>query len=162
LANKLGRLDPRSGEIKEYRLKTPQTGPHGLTEDNAGNIWFTGNHLGLIGKLDPKTGTVSEYPMPDRAAKDPHTLIFDRHGILWFTVQQGNFIGRLDPASGAIRLVASPTPRSRPYGMALNSGNVVFLVEFGANKVASIDATTMTIREYPLPDPAARPRRIAI
>jgi len=99
---------------------------------------------------------------PDRAAKDPHTLIFDRDGILWFTVQQGNFVGRLDPASGAIKLVPSPTAGSRPYGMALNSRNVVFLVEFGANKVASIDAGTMSIREYPLPDPGARPRRIAI
>jgi len=162
LANTLGRLDPATGKIKEYPVKTPQTGPHGLTEDKDGNIWFTGNHLGLIGKLDPKTGAVTEYPMPDRAAKDPHTLIFDRDGILWFTVQQGNFVGRLDPASGAIKLVPSPTPGSRPYGMALDSRNVVFLVEFGANKVARIDAGSMSIREYPLPDPAARPRRIAI
>ena len=46
--------------------------------------------------------------------------------------------------------------------MALNSKNVVFFVEFGANKVASIDSKTMEIKEYPLPDPGARPRRIAI
>ncbi len=42
--------------IREYTLKTPHTGPHGLVEDKDGNIWFTGNHAGLIGKLDPKTG----------------------------------------------------------------------------------------------------------
>jgi virginiamycin B lyase len=71
-------------------------------------------------------------------------------------------IGRLDPKSGEIKLVTSPTPRSRPYGMALNSKNVVFFVEFGANKVASIDSKTMDIKEYPLPDPDARPRRLAI
>src|SRR5262249_44225455 len=122
----------------------------------------TGNHLGLIGKLDPRTGNVTEYRMPDPAAKDPHTLIFDHDGILWFTVQQGNFVGRLDPKSGEVKLVKSPTPNSRPYGMAVNSKNVVFLVEFGAPKVASIDASTMAITEYLLPDPAARPRRIAI
>jgi virginiamycin B lyase len=161
LASKLGRLDPRSGEFKEYPVRI-QTAPHGLVEDKDGNIWFTGNHLGLIGKLDPRTGNVTEYRMPDPAAKDPHTLIFDRDGILWFTVQQGNFVGRLDPKNGEIKLVKSPTPNSRPYGMALNSKNVVFFVEFGANKVASIDATTMAITEYLLPDPAARPRRIAI
>src|SRR5262249_42893137 len=28
LSNKLGRLDPKTGAIKEYPLKTPQTGPH--------------------------------------------------------------------------------------------------------------------------------------
>jgi len=27
-----------------------------------------------------------------------------------------------------------PTPKSRPYGMAVNSKNVVHFVEFGANK----------------------------
>jgi virginiamycin B lyase len=161
LASKLGRLDPKTGEMKEYPVRM-QTAPHGLVEDKDGNIWFTGNHLSLIGKLDPRTGSVTEYQMPDPAAKDPHTLIFDRDGILWFTVQQGNFVGRLDPKSGEIKLVKSPTPNSRPYGMALSSKNVVFFVEFGANKVASIDAATMTINEYLLPDPAARPRRIAI
>jgi virginiamycin B lyase len=162
LANKLGRIDPRTGEVKEYTLKIPHSAPHGLVEDKEGNIWFTGNNAGYIGKLDPRTGNVAEYKLPDPNAKDPHTLIFDRDGILWFTVQQANMLGRLDPKSGEIKLVTSPTPKSRPYGMALNSKNVVFFVEFGTNKVASIDSKTMQIREYPLPDPGARPRRIAI
>jgi virginiamycin B lyase len=162
LANRLGRLDPKTGQFKEYLLKTAHTGPHGLTEDKDGNIWFTGNSAALIGKLDPRTGEVTEFRMPDPDAKDPHTLIFDRDGILWFTVQQANMVGRLDPKTGEIKLVTSPTPKSRPYGMALNSKNVVFFVDFGTNKVASIDAKTMQITEYPLPDAGARPRRIAI
>ena len=29
-ANKLGRLDPKTGEFKEFPLKTPNSGPHGL------------------------------------------------------------------------------------------------------------------------------------
>ena len=33
LSNKLGRVDPKTGAIREYPLKTPQTGPHGLVED---------------------------------------------------------------------------------------------------------------------------------
>ena len=160
LSNKMGRLDPKTGAFKEYPVKL-QTGPHGLVEDKDGNIWFTGNFRSLIGKLDPKTGTVTEYPMPDPAAKDPHTLIFDHNGILWFTVQQGNFVGRLDPKTGAIKLVHPPTDKARPYGMAVNSKGQVFFVEFGSNKVATID-DHMQIKEYPLPDPAARPRRIAI
>jgi virginiamycin B lyase len=164
MTNKLGRVDPKTGQVREYALKLPHSGPHGLVEDKDGNIWFTGNNAAYIGKLDPKTGSVAEYKLPDPAAKakDPHTLIFDRDGTLWFTVQQANMLGRLDPKSGEIKLVTSPTPRSRPYGMAVNSRNVVFFVEFGTNKVASIDGKTMQIREYPLPDPAARPRRIAI
>jgi virginiamycin B lyase len=161
LANVLGRLDPASGEIKEYHLNA-QTGPHGLKEDKDGNIWFTGNFASLIGKLDPKTGQVTEFRMPDPAAKDPHSLVFDQDGILWFTVQQGNKVGRLDPKTGEIKLLTPPTANARPYGIVVNSKNTVFFVEFGAPKVASIDPKTLQIHEYPLPDPAARPRRLAI
>src|SRR4051812_6612728 len=63
LSGKLGRIDPRTDEVKEYPVKTPQSGPHGLVEDKDGNVWFTGNHLGLVGKLDPRTGNVIEYKM---------------------------------------------------------------------------------------------------
>ena len=38
MVNVLGRLDPTTGQIKEFPLKTPGSGPHGLTEDKAGNI----------------------------------------------------------------------------------------------------------------------------
>src|SRR4051794_20741067 len=114
MVNALGRLDTKTGEVREFKLKSPHTAPHGLVEDKAGSIWFTGNNLGLIGKLDPKTGAVTEYKLPDPEAKDAHSLVFDQSGILWFTVQQANRIGRLDPRSGDIKLVVSPTPASRP------------------------------------------------
>jgi len=46
--------------------------------------------------------------------------------------------------------------------MAVNSRGTVFVVQFGTNKVAAVDPKTLAIREYTLPDPGARPRRIAI
>ncbi|MFN7088131.1 MAG: hypothetical protein ACK4N4_16100 [Burkholderiales bacterium] len=161
LSNKLGRVDPGTGQIKEYPLKTPQTAPHGLVEDKDGNIFFTGNNLGLIGKLDPKTGNVTEYRMPDPNAKDPHSLSFAPDGMLFFTLQQSNMIGRLDPKTGEIELVASPTPRSRPYGILVNSKGIPHVVLFGTNKIARIDPKTMEIKEYTLPDPRSHPRRMA-
>jgi virginiamycin B lyase len=162
LANKLGRLDPKTGAIREYTMKSAFTGPHGLAEDKSGNIWFTGNTASLIGKLDPSTGIVTEYPLPDANAKDPHTLNFDQSGILWFTVQQANMIGRLDPATGAIKLLTPPTPKARPYGLKINAEGVPVVVEFGTNKVATVDPKTLAIKEYALPRAAARPRRLAI
>lgn len=162
LANKLGRLDPKTGAIREYTLKSAFTGPHGLAEDKSGNIWFTGNTASLIGKLDPASGIVTEYPLPDPNAKDPHTLNFDQSGILWFTVQQSNMIGRLDPATGAIKLLTPPTAKARPYGLKITAEGVPVVVEFGTNKVATIDPKTLAIREYTLPRESTRPRRLAI
>src|ERR1700760_2113728 len=59
MANKLGRLDLKTGEFKEYPLNDGKNaGPHGLIADKDGNIWFTANFGGYIGKLDPQTGAV--------------------------------------------------------------------------------------------------------
>jgi virginiamycin B lyase len=160
-SNTLGRVFPKAGEIKEFALKTPGSGPHGLAADKEGNIWFTANQKGYIGKLDPRTGIVTEYPVPDPAARDPHTPVFDQEGILWFTVQEGNFVGRLVPQNGRITLKKVPTPNSRPYGIAVNSKGIPFFCEFGTNKLASINPSTMEITEYLLPE-GARPRRLAI
>jgi virginiamycin B lyase len=160
LANVLGRVDPKTGAIKEFHLKTEHSGPHGLMEDKDGNIWYTGNTGSLMGRLDPKTGAVTEYPTPESG--DPHTLMFDNNGILWFTMQNLNRIGRLDPATGAMKLLTPPTAGARPYGMALNSKGIMFFDEFGINKIGSIDTKTMEFHEYNLPDPGARPRRITI
>ena len=160
MANVLGRVDLKTGKIREYPLKTAHSGPHGLMEDKDGNIWYTGNTGNLIGKLDPKSGAVTEYNTGE--GKDPHTLVFDQAGILWFTAQNANRIGRLDPKTGEIKLLTPPTPKSRPYGMAVNSKGTVFVVQFGVNSVAAVDPATLQIKEYKLPDPGARPRRIAI
>jgi virginiamycin B lyase len=161
MVNALGRVDPKTGKVKEYPLKTPHSGPHGLVEDKDGNIWYTGNTGALVGKLNPKSGEVTEYKMPDSKG-DPHTLIFDRSGILWVTLQNANAIARLDPKTGEIKLLTPPTPKSRPYGMAVNSKGTVYYVAFGINKVGAVNPKTLQIREFDLPDKASRPRRIAI
>src|SRR5437870_7903185 len=50
-ANVLGRLDPKTGQIKEYRL-TPNAGPHGLTADKDGKIWYTEYFGSRVGKIN--------------------------------------------------------------------------------------------------------------
>jgi virginiamycin B lyase len=162
MVNKLGRLDPKTGEFKEYPLvEGKNSGPHGLVADREGNIWFTANFGGYIGKLDPRTGKVTQYAMPSEKADDPHTAVFDANGILWFTVQGGNLVGRLGPKTGKIDLKEVPTESALPYGIQINSKGVPIFCELGANKMASINPQTMAITEYTLPE-GVRPRRLAI
>jgi virginiamycin B lyase len=161
MVSKLGRLDPATGEFKEFPLKGKNDGPHGLVAGPDGNIWYTGNFAAHIGKLDPHSGEVTQYKMPDAKAEDPHTAVFDADGILWFTVQVGNMVGRLDPKSGKVELKQPPTENSHPYGIAINSKGIPFFCEFNSNKMASINPQTLQITEYPLPQ-TARPRRMAI
>jgi len=161
-ANNLGRLDPRTGQIKEFPLKTLKSGPHGLVADKEGNIWFTANSAGYIGKLDPRSGGLMEYPMPDPTARDPHTAIFDRSGILFFTVQQGNMIGKLDPKldpKSAVSLQKMSTPDARPYGIVIGQDGLPYFSMVGINKIGRIDPKTLVVKEYILPE-GARVRRL--
>lgn len=160
-SNALGRLDPTNGSMKEFPLDEPQSGPHGLAADQAGNIWYTGVSKRHVGKLDPRTGAVTEYFLPEGQGRGPHTPIFDQKGTLWFTLQSG-MVGRLYPATGELKVVATPTSNTYPYGIQVNSRGVPWYVDFRGNRVGSVDPVTMEIREYPLPDPGARPRRLAI
>src|SRR5258708_2298408 len=61
-ANRLGRLDPKTGEMKEYPIPV-LGGPHGLINDKDGNIWYAGNWGGHIGELDVKTREYKFFPM---------------------------------------------------------------------------------------------------
>jgi virginiamycin B lyase len=162
-ANKLGRLDPQTGELKEYPLPT-HAGPHGLINDKEGNIWYAGNFGGHIGKLDPKSGEVKIYKLPDPKARDPHTPLFDKNGVLWFSVQNGGFMGRLDPKTGDIKLVTpAGAPGQQPYALRfLSDGVTPWFSYFGSNKLAKVDPVTMEVKEYVLPDSRTRVRRMGV
>ena len=146
--------------MREYPLRTADSGPHGLVADGEGNIWFTANYKGYVGKLDPKTGKVAEFPV-SLANADPHTPAIDPRGRVWFTMQEANHVGRLDPKTGKIELREVPTRGAKPYGMVIDKQGVPVFCEFGSNKLATIDPETMAIREHVLPA-GARPRRLAL
>ncbi|MEO8126087.1 MAG: cytochrome C [Bryobacteraceae bacterium] len=159
-ANVLGRLDPKTGEMKEFPVSKPRSGPHGLVEDKDGNIWYTANQSTYVGKLNPKTGAITEYPVPE-GVRGPHTPIFDQKGTLFFTTQSGH-VGRIYPATGEMKVMATPSSGTYPYGIQVNSKGVPWYVDFRGNRVGSVDPVTMQIKEYTLPSPDARPRRLAL
>jgi virginiamycin B lyase len=159
--NLIGRLDPKTGEMKEYPLP-PMAKPHSVWLDDKGMAWYTGNMNGTIGKVDPATGKVTEYKMPDPAAKDPHTAVFDKKGILWFTLQNSNMVGRLDPASGDIKLVTLATPNSKPYGIKIDADGAPWFACNGRPCLVKIDPATMALTEVKLPLEGTTVRRLDI
>ncbi len=159
--NLVGRLNPVSGEMKEYPLPANSM-PHSVSLDHAGNVWYTGNKNGTIGMLDPATGKITVYKMPDPDAKDPHTAVFDNDGLLWFTLQQSNMIGRLNPANGDIKLVTMKTARSRPYGIKIDADGAPWVACNGSNCLVKVDPETMALTEIKLPIAKTTVRRLDI
>jgi virginiamycin B lyase len=159
--NLIGRLDPRTGEMKEWPLP-PNAFPHTVEIDPKGNPWYTGNKNGSVGKLDPATGKFTVYQMPDPNAKDPHTLIFNKEGIAFFTLQNSNMVGRLNPETGEIKLVTSPVKDSKPYGIKLAADGSIWWSCNGAPCLFKMDPVTMELKEFKLPLGGTTVRRLDI
>lgn len=159
--NILGRLDPKTGAMKEYVLP-PGTFPHSVTLDKNLTPWFLGNKNGTVGYLEPESGTFKVFRMPDANARDPHTGEFDPQGIFWFTLQHSNMIGRLDPATGDIKLATLPTQGSRPYGIKIDSSGTPWVSCNGSNCLIKVDTESMHLEEIKLPGDKSHSRRLAI
>ncbi|MDH3314817.1 MAG: cytochrome C [Gammaproteobacteria bacterium] len=159
-ANVIGRINPSTGEMKEYALPANAM-PHTVTLDAKGNVWYTGNKNATIGYLDPGTEKITEFKMPDPNAKDPHSAVFDAKGILWFTMQLSNRVGRLDPATGEIKIVEMTAPKSRPYGIKIAPDGAPWFACNGRPCIVRIDPATMELTAVKVPGEKARVRRLA-
>lgn len=159
--NYLGRLNPKTGKMDEFRLPTGAK-PHSVNIGPNGYAWYTGNRNATIGRFDPVSEEITEFPMPDEAARDPHTAEFDAKGIMWFSLQGSNMIGRLDPATGDIRLASAPRKGSRPYGVKIAEDGTIWVACNGANCLLRVDPDTMEVSEVTLPEEGTRVRRLDI
>lgn len=153
-------FNPKTRQFKSYDLPKG-TGPHTIYITRDQQVWYAGNLAQHLGRIDPGTGNITQVAMPQGELSDPHTLYEDSKGRLWFTAQWANQIGRFDRQSGKIEYVDVATDNARPYGLAIDSQDNVWVVLLGTNKLAKI-TPDMKLTEITLPRDDARPRRIAI
>jgi virginiamycin B lyase len=154
-ASLVGRLDPATGKMEEYRLPVSAR-PHSIVPDKDGNIWYTGNSNGTIGKLDPNTGLVTQFPTQ---ANDPHSAAFHPNGKLYFTAQQSNMLGVLDPVTGVLKEVQT---EPRPYGVQVAANGTVWVAYNGTNKIGAVDPETLDVKYYEVPNKDSRIRRLGL
>jgi virginiamycin B lyase len=79
-------------------------------------------------------------------------------------VQNGGFMGRLDPKTGDIKLFKPNGPDGQqPYALRfLSDGRQPWFSYWGSNKIATIDPDKLELKEYVLPDPRTRIRRMGV
>jgi virginiamycin B lyase len=98
--NKIGTIDPKTGEFKAFTLPNDRTRPRriAITSDDA--IWYGDYTRGFLGRLDPKTGKVDEYALPSGPASLPYGMTLDDRGRIWLaeTGPQPNRLVAFDPA----------------------------------------------------------------
>ena len=121
--NRLGKLDPRTGEVSDYMLPDSRDlDPHGMTIDEEGYVWWIEEFGNFMGRLDPKTGVMRRWNLNiDNLILGglAHDLALDSDQNVWFSIMQGNHLGKWDRATENITLYRAPTQGQGSYGYGI-------------------------------------------
>lgn len=170
----LGRLDPATGQVKEYPLPVlnPEEtkGSLSIRFDRDENIWIGMFYQGAIAKFDRKTEKLQVFELPSdlkaqgRGGRARLTEVSPQShhvdGKVWVVNSEMMAVHRFDVASGKWETF-QPFPE-RPiniYDVMPDSHNNACFLAFGGEHVGTIEAKTGKITVYPTPTRGSRPRR---
>jgi virginiamycin B lyase len=144
----IGKLDPATGQVVEFKTPSGGGGPHTLIiTDDQSTIWFTMQGSNKVASLQTKTGAIKEYP----ASGGPYGLAFDKAGNVWFCRMGDNKMGRLDPKTGQMAEV-DMGQGSLPRRVAAAPDGMLWITLYGRGKLAKLDPVAMkVVKTYQLP-----------
>jgi virginiamycin B lyase len=135
----IGRLDPTSGNVRNYVLPGPVDPLMEIASDADGIIWATSFNAGLLVRLKPRTGTFTRYYVP--ASDHPgalYGLLVTSGGEIWITISTENVIARLDIAANHFFYYRIPTASSLPFGLVTDANHTLWFTEAGSNKIGML------------------------
>lgn len=174
----LGRLNPATGEIKEYNLPILKPDrPKGsldvrVTADGA--VWVAMMYQGGVVRFDPKTEKFKTWSIPDAnspgVVQTPQLAVqyANVDGKIWIADANVGGVHRLDLHTGAVETFrlyehAPPTKGTGfqhvAYAIASDSKNNLYFTDWGDSQIGRIDARTGKITFYQTTITPSRPRR---
>jgi virginiamycin B lyase len=132
--NKIGALDPATGDVFEWSLPAPGQ-PAALRMDDHFRIWFADREGNRIGLLDWVNDELTLYQLPPDT--HPIDLALDANGDVWFVTERGNYIGRI------VTAVLGPPPG--PISDA-DIDVVPAAINFGSVPIGTGSANQLVIR----------------
>jgi virginiamycin B lyase len=155
----IGKLDPVSGKMTEFKTPSGGGGPHTLIiTDDQRAIWFTMQSGNKVASLDTRTGAIKEYP----SSGGPYGLALDKAGHVWFCRMGDNKMGKLDPNTGQMAEVDTGGG-SRPRRVATAPDGMLWITFYGNGKLAKLDPSAMkVVKTYPLPAGDSGPYAVTV
>ena len=107
---RIGSVDPKTMEIKEYPLPNADARPRRLTITSDDVIWYTDFPRGMLGRFDPKTGQVKEWLSPSGKQSEPYAITQIRD-VIWYSESgvRPNTMVRFDPKTERFQTFAIPS-----------------------------------------------------
>ena len=141
----IGRLNISSGKIDI--IKTGErTNPYGIAIDSKGRVWANLFRTNTIAMIDPNTLELERIALPRDSARS-RRLVVDSEDAVWYVDYAKGYLGRYDAASNKFEEYLLPSgATSRPYGMAIDDRDRIWLVESGVqpNNFVGFDPKTKT------------------
>jgi virginiamycin B lyase len=169
----LGKMDPKTGvhgevPLPEFKKGFP-VGTLDLEIDKGGDMWVGMMFQGAIARFDASTEKFKFYRMPkeqDDAVTQLNMLGLDYQvdGKVWTNNAGNQELYRVDLASGKFETFAPMKQIATPgnhtiYGIASDSKNNIWFMEFQDNYIGKIDAKTLNLSLYRAPTDRSRNRR---
>jgi virginiamycin B lyase len=151
-ANRIGRLDPKSGEIKLLTPPTAKSRPYGMALDSKGNLFVVQFGVNKVARVDTKTLEIKEFTLPDAASR-PRRITITSDDMVWYADYSRGYLGKLDPATGKVTEYASPSgPKSAPYGISAIKDVIWYSEsETEPNTVVRFDPKTEKFQSWAIP-----------
>ncbi len=168
----IGKLDPRTGKVTEFPVPTVKPGSAegnlDLKPDRDGSYWVSMMYQTGVARFDPKSGKIEIIPIPTDVDSDAaqQSMVMPLNsavdGKLWTNNVPMRALLRLDLASRKwevfepFRDIAGS---HQPYGIASDSRNNIYFMDFGNSGIGKIDARSGKSTLFPTLTAASRPRR---
>lgn len=172
--HRLVKLDPRTGQQKDFMLPDPKNGHHEVLIDREGMIWLP-EHSGvqpstpkrLLG-FNPRTEKFEHMiPMdPDNQVRNSikwlQSQAIDSKGNIYVGWIMGGAISKWERATNKVTVFRIPTPHSIPYGVVADRNDNIWIAMWSGGKIAKFDTTTNQWTEFTPPTYPSQIRRLNV
>jgi virginiamycin B lyase len=144
--NVIGRLTVASGKVELVKVPTARARPYGILVDSKNTPWIVLFGTNKLATIDPATMQLKEIALP-REETRPRRIAITSDDKIWYGDYREGRVGRYDPATGKVDEWLLPGgPTSRPYAMASDDQDRVWLAETGSqpNRLVAFDPRTGT------------------
>jgi virginiamycin B lyase len=131
--NFIGRLSMDNHAVQLIEVPTRRARPYGIAVNENGTPWAVefGSHK--LVRINPETMQLEEIVLPDEDAR-PRRLVITSDNNVWYGDYARGYLGRYDTGTGEFTEWPMPSGAdSRPYGMAVDRFDRIWLVETGAS-----------------------------
>ena len=173
--NRIVKLNPRTGEMKEWLTPEPKAGVHDLEIDRKTNhLWLPENEGIPEGNLQLRAFNIKtekweqsylmdpDKKIADGTLKHAQSLTIDSKGNIYNVFILGSGLGKWDRETHKMTTWPLPTPNAFPYGIVTDKYDNIWTTEFHGSKLAKLEPKTGKITEYDPPTQPVLMRRLNV